>query len=137
MKHRLDGREKKLAFGPYPDVSLLQAHRLQDAARAKMPEGVDPAVEKQTAKQKKKNGQTFSQIALNWHGEHKRWSTHYSATVLRRLEMYIYPDIGDSFIDQVATADLLLTLRKVESKGFLEITARLKNYVTDIMRAMQ
>ncbi len=41
---------------------------------------------------------------------------------------------GTTFIDQITTADLLLTLRKVESKGFLEITARLKDYVTEIMR---
>ncbi len=47
--------------------------------------------------------------------------------------MYVFRDIGDSLIDQFTTADLLLTLRKIESKGFLEMTARLKNYVTEIM----
>ncbi|AID27272.1 Arm DNA-binding domain-containing protein [Salmonella bongori] len=25
MKYRIDGKEKKLAFGPYPDVSLFKA----------------------------------------------------------------------------------------------------------------
>lgn len=48
--------------------------------------------------------------------------------------MYIFPDIGDRYIDQIVTEDLLFTLRKVENKGFLEITVRLKNYVTEIMR---
>ncbi|NTX71748.1 hypothetical protein FCH31_20325 [Lelliottia amnigena] len=48
--------------------------------------------------------------------------------------MYVFPDIGDSLIDQITPADLLLTLRKVESKGFLEKAARLKNYVTEIIR---
>ena len=33
MKYRIDGKEKKLAFGPYPDVSLLNARQLRDAAR--------------------------------------------------------------------------------------------------------
>ncbi|CCC30918.1 bacteriophage integrase [Salmonella bongori NCTC 12419] len=134
MKYRIDGKEKKLAFGPYPDVSLLTARQLRDAARIKMREGVDPSVDKKIAQQKKKNGQTFRQIAINWHADHRRWSEHYATTIRRRLEMYIFPDIGDRYIDQIVTEDLLFTLRKVENKGFLEITARLKNYVTEIMR---
>ncbi|HCL4435727.1 TPA: tyrosine-type recombinase/integrase [Salmonella enterica] len=134
MKYRIDGKEKKLAFGPWPDVSLFKARQLRDIARAKVREGVDPSADKRIAQQKKKNGQTFRQIAMNWHGEHRRWSEHYANTIQRRLEMYIFPDIGDSLIDQITTETLLFTLRKVENKGFLEITARLKNYVTEIMR---
>ncbi|ELK6655964.1 tyrosine-type recombinase/integrase [Citrobacter freundii] len=134
MKYRIDGKEKKLAFGPYPDVSLFKARQLRDAARAKVREGADPAADKKIAQQKKKNGHTFRQIAMNWHGEHRRWSAHYANTIQRRLEMYVFPDIGDSLIDQLTTDTLLFTLRKVENKGFLEITARLKNYVTEIMR---
>lgn len=133
MKYRIDGKEKKLAFA-WPDVSLFKARQLRDAARARVREGADPAADKKIAQQKKKNGHTFRQIAMNWHGEHKRWSAHYANTIQRRLEMYVFPDIGDSLIDQIVTEDLLFTLRKVESKGFLEITARLKNYVTEIMR---
>ncbi|HCM1914396.1 TPA: integrase arm-type DNA-binding domain-containing protein [Salmonella enterica subsp. salamae serovar 28:r:e,n,z15] len=134
MKYRIDGKEKKLAFGPYPDVSLFKARQLRDAARARVREGADPAADKKIAQQKKKNGHTFRQIAMNWHGEHKRWSAHYANTIQRRLEMYVFPDVGDSLIDQITTETLLFTLRKVENKGFLEITARLKNYVTEIMR---
>ncbi|ELM1620845.1 tyrosine-type recombinase/integrase [Salmonella enterica] len=134
MKYRIDGKEKKLAFGPWPDVSLLNARQLRDAARSKMRDGVDPSVDKKIAQQKKKNGQTFRQIAMNWHADHRRWSEHYATTIRRRLEMYIFPDIGDRYIDQIVTEDLLFTLRKVENTGFLEITARLKNYVTEIMR---
>lgn len=134
MKYRIDGKEKKLAFGPYPDISLFRARQLRDAARAKVREGVDPSADKKIAQQKKKNGYTFRQIAMNWHGEHRRWSEHYANTIQRRLEMYVFPDIGDSLIDQITTETLLFTLRKVENKGFLEITARLKNYVIEIMR---
>lgn len=134
MKYRIDGKEKKLSFGPYPDVSLFKARQLRDTARAKVREGADPSADKKIAQQKKKNGHTFRQIAMNWHGEHRRWSAHYANTIQRRLEMYVFPDIGDSFIDQITTETLLFTLRKVENKGFLEITARLKNYVTEIMR---
>ncbi|ENI4726907.1 tyrosine-type recombinase/integrase, partial [Salmonella enterica] len=114
--------------------SLLTARQFRNAARSKMRAGVDPSVDKKIAQQKKKNGQTFRQIAMNWHADHRRWSEHYATTIRRRLEMYISPDIGDRYIVQIVTEDLLFTLRKVENKGFLEITARLKNYVTEIMR---
>lgn len=46
MKYRIDGKEKKLAFGPYPDVSLLKARQFRDAARSKVREGADPAIDK-------------------------------------------------------------------------------------------
>ena len=64
MKYRIDGKEKKLAFGPYPDVSLFKARQLRDAARAKVREGGDPSTDKKIAQQKKKNGQTFLYITV-------------------------------------------------------------------------
>ena len=69
MKYRIDGKEKKLAFGPSPDVSLLKARQLRDVAHAKVREGADPSIDTKIAPQNKKNGQTFRQIAMNWHGE--------------------------------------------------------------------
>ncbi len=117
MKYRVDGKEKKLAFGPYPDVSLFKAHQLRDAARARVREGVDPAADKKIAQQKKKNGHTFRQIAMNWHADHRRWSEHYAMTIRRRLEMYVFPDIGDKFIDQIATEDLLVSIHKIKLKS--------------------
>lgn len=114
MKYRIDGKDKKLAFGPWPDVSLFKARQLRDVARARVREGAAPAADKKIAQQKKKNGHTFRQIAMNWHADHRRRSAHYAKTIQCRLETYIFPDIGDSLINQ--------------------ITTRLKNYVTEIMR---
>ncbi|BEN45530.1 hypothetical protein SMKC056_24760 [Serratia marcescens] len=107
MKYRIDGKEKKLAFGPYPNVFLFKARQLRDAACARVSEGADPTADKKIAQQKKKNGQAFRQIAMNWHADHRRWSVHYAATIQRRLEMYVFPDIGNKFIVQIVTDDLL------------------------------
>ena len=118
MKYRIDGKEKKLAFGPYPDVSLFKARQLRDAARSRVREGADPAADKKIAQQKKKNGHTFRQIAMNWHADHRRWSAHYATTIQRRLEMYVFPDIGDSLIDQITTETLLFHCAKWRVKAF-------------------
>lgn len=60
MKYRIDGKEKKLAFGPYPDVSLFKARQLRDAARAKVREGADPSADKKIAQQKRKTAIHFA-----------------------------------------------------------------------------
>jgi len=100
-----------VVFGPSPDVSLLTARQLRDAARSKMRAGVDTSVDKKIAQQKMKNGQTFRQIAMNWHADYRRWSENYATTIRRRLGMYVFPDIGVRYIDQIVTEDLLFTLR--------------------------
>ncbi len=44
MKYRFGGKEKRLAFGVYPDVSLAQARARCDQARKQLANGVDPSV---------------------------------------------------------------------------------------------
>src|SRR3546814_490699 len=50
LKYRLDGREKKLALGKYPQVSLKAAREKRDEARKKIAEGVDPGKQRREAK---------------------------------------------------------------------------------------
>ncbi|WP_423732584.1 phage integrase central domain-containing protein [Hafnia paralvei] len=56
---------------------------------------------------------------MNWHAEHRRWSAHYATTIQRRLEMYIFPDIGGSLIDQVTTENF--TFHDLKAKGISEL----------------
>src|SRR3546814_16178134 len=50
FKYRIDGREKKLALGKYPQVSLKAAREKRDEARKKIAEGVDPGKQRREAK---------------------------------------------------------------------------------------
>jgi hypothetical protein len=50
MKYRIHGKEKKLSFGSYPDVTLARARRLCNEARLEIADGFDPALEKRKAK---------------------------------------------------------------------------------------
>jgi hypothetical protein len=49
MKYRIDGLEKKLGLGTYPDVGLAEARKRRDEAREKLAAGEDPSREKQQA----------------------------------------------------------------------------------------
>lgn len=50
LKYRIDGKEKLLALGPYPEVSLAQARERREEARKLLAAGIDPSAHKQAAK---------------------------------------------------------------------------------------
>jgi len=50
LKYRFDGREKRLAFGSYPDISLEAAREKRDLARAMLASGVDPGEHRKAEK---------------------------------------------------------------------------------------
>ena len=54
LKYRVDGREKKMGFGTYPEVSLADARRRRDEARELIAAGKDPSREKQREKIREK-----------------------------------------------------------------------------------
>ncbi len=54
LKFRYLGKEKRLALGVYPDVSLKQARDKRDDARKQIAAGNDPGLLKQVAKRAKR-----------------------------------------------------------------------------------
>ena len=46
MKYRIEGKEKSLTFGAWPDVTIKEAIVLRDKARVKIKDGYDPAIDK-------------------------------------------------------------------------------------------
>ncbi|MEO7380621.1 MAG: Arm DNA-binding domain-containing protein, partial [Paracoccaceae bacterium] len=65
FKYRIDGREKLLSIGVYPEVSLAQARATRDAARALLAKGGDPGQAKQERKlqESERRGHTFERYA--------------------------------------------------------------------------
>ena len=64
LKYRFGGKEKKLAFGAYPAVSLANARKLREDARSVLSAGSDPGVKKQQEKFARKSGNTFEDIVF-------------------------------------------------------------------------
>ena len=50
LKYRVDGREKLLAIGAYPEIGLGEARRQREEARELIALGKDPSREKQREK---------------------------------------------------------------------------------------
>lgn len=127
LKYRVAGKEKQLALGSYPDVSLKSARPARDAAKLQKSEGTDPVQARKLEKLKntRNTGDTFKAIALEWYGKKApQWSDSHVERMKRQLERDLFPWIGERPIAQIHAMALLAALHKVEERGALETADR-------------
>lgn len=130
LKYRIDGKEKKLSLGVYPETSLAMAREGRDKARAQLSAGKDPGREKQREKALRRvnSGNTFEVVAREYFGKRKRdgdrpWSLA-TQTKNQYLLNLLLPSIGALPVTEIMPADVLAALRKIEAKGTLESARR-------------
>jgi hypothetical protein len=63
LAYRFDGKQKLLALGVYPTVSLARAQQAREDARRLLSEGLDPALEKKRQAQAQADAPTFRGVA--------------------------------------------------------------------------
>ncbi|CAM3277046.1 integrase [Xenorhabdus nematophila ATCC 19061] len=123
LKYRIAGKEKLLALGVYPDISLAEARTKRNEARRTLSDGNDPIEEKKAEKAAKAFAvsNSFESIAIEWH-EHKRpnWSKGYAEDILEYLKKDIFPYIGKRAVTEIKPAEMLAVLRKMEQRGVLD-----------------
>lgn len=126
-KYRFGGKEKRLALGTYPQVSLAIARRARDDARLLLKSGTDPVAAKQDLKRVAKVSleTTFEPIARAWHEHWKSSkSPRHAEYVLRRLEADVFPEIGKRPIANLTAPILLAVAKKIEMRGAVDIAKR-------------
>lgn len=137
LKYRVNGREKLLALGTYPDVSLADARDRRDDARKVIAKGGDPgAVKKEQKEQARALAEnSFEQIAREWHEKQKgRWVPDHAARVLKAFEKEIFPEYGDMHIDLIQPPQVLASIRKIEDRGLKDYPARVLTWVRATFR---
>ena len=137
MKYRHAGKEKRLAFGVYPEVSLLEARKKRDAARRLLDIGTDPGQAKRIKKRQDavNNENTFEAVARQWHAKMvDAWTPRHADNVLHRLEVDIFPLLGKRPIADIDAPEILDTLQQVENRGAREIAKRLGQNCGQIYR---
>jgi len=136
FKYRFDGKEKKLAFGSYPEISLLDARKRRDEARSQIAHGIDPGAVRKAQKQAKiEETETFEIIAREWQEKFKsKWQEEYADKIMRRMELNVFPLIGSRPIKNIKAPELLAVLRRVESRDALELAHRIRNLCDQIFR---
>jgi integrase len=124
LKYRHAGKEKRLALGVYPDVSLKQARERRDDARKQIASGRDPAAERKAAKQET-DPESFETVAREWFGKFSlHWAVSHSDKIIRRLERDLFPYLGSRSIKSITAPELLTVLRRIEARGTSETAHR-------------
>lgn len=122
------GKEKLLALGVYPEVSLADARDGRAQARKALAAGNDPAESKREAKRliTLRATNSFETVAREWleTREHK-WAASSSRQTTARLEQHVFPKLGPRPIAEITPPDVLAMLRAVEARGTLETAHRI------------
>ena len=136
-KFRYDGKEKTMAFGAYPEVTLAEVRELHADARKLLRSGVDPMEQRKAEKVATLNaaGETFEAVALAWHGQ---WQSDknpdYAADVKLRLTRDIFPAIGHLRPEQIEAPKIVAAIKKIEERGAREIASRSLGNVGQVFR---
>ncbi len=86
-KYRFAGKEKRLAFGVYPDVTLKMAREKRDTARQQLGAGIDPGEARKAEKIAQAGTESFEAVAREWYGKFSPgWAANHADRILRRLE---------------------------------------------------
>ncbi|GAA0431296.1 tyrosine-type recombinase/integrase [Aeromonas salmonicida] len=137
LKYRHGGKEKKLALGVYPEVSLREARAKRDEARRVIAEGIDPGLVRKQSKVASRlvSENSLEVLAREWHqSQFALWSPGHATRVIESLEVDVFPDLGLVPITELTAPMILEALRKVEKRGATETAGRILQRVSAIMR---
>lgn len=139
LRYWLTGRENRLSFGTYPEVTLKLARQRRDEARALIAAGTDPSEARKAdkvAKAAKAEAQrlaaaglpgpgTFEHVAREWHAHMApSWSEGHGVKVLALLVNDLFPFIGAQPLADLTAPELLKHARRIEARGAVETAYR-------------
>ncbi len=137
LKFRIDGKEKRLALGTYPAVSLVDARNRRDEARKQIANGIDPAAHKQAQKSARaeRNSNSFEVIACEWLAKmHREKAESHYTKIKARLEKDVFPWLGSKPVASITAPEVLTVLRRIESRGALETARRARGNIGQVIR---
>lgn len=137
FKYRFAGRDKRLTFGLYPEVTLAEARGRRDEARRVLRDDKDPAVEIERRKQAAvaAAGATFRSLAEAWWADElPGWSASHAGRVRFRLEKDVYPTLGKLPVADIDGPMVLRVLRAIERRGAIETAKRVRGHIESVFR---
>lgn len=120
LQYRYASKQKMLALGVYPEISLATARLRRDEARKLIANNIDPGEKRKSEKVEEKGLLTFETVARDWHSSNRTWSDSHRTTVLNSLITHLFPVIGKRSITELKTRDLLLPLKTLRKAGILK-----------------
>jgi len=137
LKYRYGGKEKRLAFGVYPEVTLKEARERRDSARKTLDRGADPGELKKAAKAQAEHEarNTFETVARDWL-EHQAsvWSAGHASRVQTTLKDDVFPALGKRPMAQIKPREVVAVVKAIEARGAGEVADRVLKRVRAVFR---
>jgi integrase len=133
--YRFGGKQKLLAFGVYPTVSLARARQLREDARRLLADGHDPATEKRRQAEAVANAPTFRALAEEYVAKLRREGR--SAATITKIDWlltFANAAFGDEPIRQIAAPSILKVLQSLEARERYESARRLRSTLGSVFR---
>ena len=127
LRYREHGHEHRVTLGKYPALSLADARSKRDDLKK---EGSDSAATLHSTQP-----HTFRTVALEWMEKQSgHWVPRHTATVQQRLNVWLFPTIGDRPLKEITAPELLAALRPIEEKGLTETARRTRQIFSLVAR---
>lgn len=128
LKYRYANRERRIDLGAYPEVTLAEARKRRDLARAKLRDGIDPGVARRTERVRAAiaAGNTFATLAAEWLAEQEPKLAPTSHQKNAWLLEQVMPDLGPRPIAEITAPDILAALERIKARGRHETARRAK-----------
>lgn len=131
FRYKLNKKDRSMAFGSFPAVSLKEAREKRDRAKAKLLDGIDPMADRIERKRAEK---TFKDLALEYFERRGEQSEKSDKRFLAMLNNDIFPHYGDKAAKLVNASDTLDAARICEKRGSLETARRVIQITGQIVR---
>ncbi|MET3762704.1 integrase arm-type DNA-binding domain-containing protein [Sphingomonas sp. UYEF23] len=136
FRYRSSGIERKLSLGSFPEVSLAQARRKRDEAKAELEDGIDPVEEKRQSRLKAELAAqtTFGLVAEEYIQKMEREGRSPATIKKARWFLELLAGIANRPIALVTPHELLDVLKRVERRGHHETALRLRSFAGRVFR---
>ncbi|MBN3777950.1 tyrosine-type recombinase/integrase [Burkholderia sp. Ac-20345] len=137
LKYRIDGKEKRMALGVYPAVTILAARKASDEIKDQLRGGLDPSHEKKRVKAQRTldRANAFDPIAREWHEQKTgAWSERHADRIMKLLERELFPVLGAWPIAEISAPELLAVIRKIEARDAIEFAHKAIQATSQIFR---
>lgn len=134
------GQQPRISLGTYPEITLKQARDRRDEARALIAKGLDPRSQRREEKRAASTGavKTFEVVANEWYAfksPRMLAAKKGGATQSRMyLDKDLIPALGRIPVADVKRSDVLGAMRKVESRGALNVARKCRTWLNEIFR---
>jgi integrase len=136
LAYRYRGKQRQLALGPYPAVSLLEAREKRETAKKQLREGIDPSAAVRLLKAREEAPpDTFKAVAQQFVEKAKREGKA-AATIIKKewLLEFAYPKLGQMPVRDIRPIDVLGVLQEPEGRGCHETARRLRATIGAVCR---